>query len=332
MRILLTGGMGFAGSHCLRHLLANTDALIILPVSLDHEGRMQRLESARKGFPDDRMLIIPCDLSRPMDTHTRNLIGQVDYIISYASGSDVDQSIKDPVPFIQNNVNVALTVLEFARTQDHLKLCLMLGTDEVHGPALPGQFHAEWDAIIPSNPYAGSKAAQEAIAIAYWRTYGVPVVLTNTMNLVGELQADTKYVPMVIKKIRAGESVPVHCGPDGKPGSRCWIHCRNLAGAVLWIMSNPVTLYKGQLQGVIQQPDRWNIVGEEMDNLTMALRIADLLNLPLTYHLVDFHSTRSGHDSRYALNGDKIRKAGWKAPVSLDEGLANIAEWEQIND
>src|SRR5690606_4952093 len=141
-------------------------------------------------------------------------IGPVDYILNLPSASHVDRSIADPGPFIRNNVEVMLTVLDYAR-QTRPRMLLQMGTDEEYGPAPAGYAHREWDTVLPSNPYSASKAAQSAIATAYWRTYQLPVVLTRTMNLIGPGQDAEKFVPMVIRRVLAGETVPIHSSPDG---------------------------------------------------------------------------------------------------------------------
>ena len=126
-------------------------------------------------------------------------IGHVDYLVAMASESHVDRSIADPVPFVRNNVDVMLNTLELAR-EIKPQVVLHVSTDEIYGPVRPGEPpHPEWDPVIPSNPYSASKAAQEAIGISYWRSYGVPVVITNLMNVYGERQLE-KFIPSLIRQ------------------------------------------------------------------------------------------------------------------------------------
>ncbi len=110
-------------------------------------------------------------------------------------------------------------MLEYAR-EVQPRVFIQVSTDEVYGAAPPGYSHKEWDPVVPSNPYSASKAAQEAIAIAYWRTFGVPLVLTNTMNNFGERQHREKYLPIVVRNLLAGRQVPVHGSERGRAGSR----------------------------------------------------------------------------------------------------------------
>ena len=325
---LISGIAGFFGSHMLEHLLKTTDWDIIGIASWEHKGTPERIEEVLSGNPEwrKRLTLITHDLNAPFTDRTKARIGNVDYILNIASDSHVDRSITDPVPFVKNNVNIVLNMLEFAR-EVNPKVFLQFSTDEVMGSAPDGVNHKEWATILPSNPYSASKACQEAIAISYWRTYGTPVIITNTMNLVGPFQDSEKYTAQLIRKISRGEEVTVH-GAVGRVGSRYYLHARNASDAVLYILKNvePVK-YK---EDVIDRPARFNIVGEiELDNLTLANMVAEIIGKPLKYKLVDFHSitTRPGHDRRYALDGTKLKELGWEPPVSFHESLKKYVEW-----
>lgn len=325
-KVLVTGIAGFAGSHILEHILTNTDWDIVGIASWKHKGTPERIEEVLKGNPmwKERVTIITHDLESPIPPMTMKRIGQCDYIINAAAESHVDRSITNPVPFVLNNVNVALNVLEFARVFKP-KAFIQISTDEVYGAANEGVNHKEWSAIIPSNPYSSSKACQEAIAISYWRTYNVPVIITNTMNMFGEMQDSEKYTAMLIKRIENDEMVTVH-GREGYIGSRYYLHARNHADALLFILENlPPAMFE---EGVIDRPNRYNIVGEmEIDNLALAKTVSDIIGKPLKYELVDFHAVRSGHDRRYALDGAKIASKGWVAPLTLEDSLKQYISW-----
>jgi len=325
-KILITGFAGFIGSHFLQHILEQTDWDVIGVDSWAHKGTPERVQQVLSKNPEweKRLTVITHDLSALFPERTKKRIGQCDYIVNFASDSHVDRSIEDPVPFVRNNVGLALTMLEFAR-EFPTKAFVQISTDEVYGVAPDGVNHEEWSPIVPSNPYAASKAAQEAIAISYWRTYGVPVVLTNTMNNFGEMQDPEKYMAMIIKLVADGKTVPVH-GKEGAIGSRYYLHARNHADAVLYILKNlPPTAY---VEGEELKPDRYNVVGDkELDNLEVAHLIADVVGKPLNYELVDHHSTRPGHDRRYALDGKKLRDCGWKPPVEFHESLKKYVQW-----
>lgn len=327
-RILITGSAGFIGAHLVEHIMENTDWHIVGLDSFKHRG-----DSLRVAHLDpERYEVHCCDLSAPISYRLANKIGHVDYIVNMAAESHVDRSITDPVPFVQNNVNLALNVLEYARTVKP-KMFIQISTDEVYGAAPEGTDHVEWSPIIPSNPYAASKAAQEAIAISYWRTYGVPLVITNTMNNFSERQDPEKFVPMVISKILKGETVTIH-GSEQYIGKRHYLHARNHADALLFLMkcTTPTQYVDDPSQVLV--PDRYNIVGEvELNNLELAEIIAEMLDKPLNYKLVDFHAltVRPGHDRRYSLDGDKMEKLGWKAPTSFRDSLKKTIDWTLEN-
>src|SRR5688572_1922989 len=318
MKILLNGVAGFVGSHVLRHLLVNTDWEIICPVTFRHQGIPERIKSALQDQDPSRVLVERSDLRAGVSHLTARRWGQVDVIMNVASESHVDRSIDFPESFIANNVELMTGILEYAR---HVKprLFLHMSTDEVYGPAYGAHRHLEGEPHRPSNPYSASKSAQEAVAFAYWRTYGVPVVITNTMNIVGEMQDPEKFVPKVMQHVARGEVMPLHASASGVMGSRFYLHARNLADAWLFL-ARDYYLKGSKLHEVpaygagALDLDRWNIVGErEVTNLEMAQMIAEFMNRDLLYRPVDFHSSRPGHDLRYALDGTKLADAGWKA-------------------
>lgn len=610
-------------------------------------GTPERIERALRDNPQwkSRVKVITHDLIAPFTETTKKRIGKVDYIVNFAAESHVERSITDPVPFIHNNVKVATTMLEFAR-EAKPEVFIQISTDEVYGAAPQGVNHKEWSPILPSNPYSASKACQEAIAISYWRTYGVPVVITNcfddsvkvfaekgfvgyeeievgdrvwslnqegqmvltpvlekvkmpntfgelveiktekasqlvtpnhrmyvqrrfgkakyspvevieakemvgtkkrykiptngnwigeeselskevialagwyvsegyslpsngiafgaaskeqqetikelcseygnakvngrsvrihskelkeilseenfgkyainkkipsfvkalkpellrvffdaaidgdgsryesalvyytksyqlatdmceigmklgyatriskritktpnkkkegesfivrfrvtgavvekqnvktiksnkdvwciktgignvfverdgivslsgqTMNNFGETQDAEKYTAKIIKMVKNGESVPVH-GTKETIGSRYYLHARNHADAVLYIINNlPPTQYKDSADIIV--PDRYNVVGDkELNNLELAEMVAKMMGKELKYHLVDFHSTRAGHDRRYALDGTKLKEKGWNPPMDLETSMKKYIDWSLKNE
>lgn len=337
-RVLLTGASGFAGSHVLEHILTNTDWDVVCIASWKHKGTPERIEEILKGDPgsfldennnihkswSQRVTVITHDLESPFTEMTMKRIGEITYILNLASDSHVDRSITDPVPFVQNNVNIALNLLEYARVVKP-KVFVQFSTDEVYGAAKDGVNFQEWSPIIPSNPYSASKACQEAIAISYWRTYNVPVVITNTMNLVGAMQDPEKYMAKLIRFINDDTVITIHGDPEtGKTGSRYYLHARNMADALLFILQQPVAMYPDT-----DRPERYNIVGDkELNNIEMARMIADILGKKeFKYLIVDHHTSRPGHDRRYALDGEKLKNLGWSAPKSLRTSVEDTVHW-----
>ena len=328
-KVLLTGGLGFIGSHSVEHWLKNTDWDIVVVDGLRFSGRIERLTDI-EGYDPSRVSIVWHDLRAPLHSQLASTIGDVDYIVNMASDSHVDRSITHPVDFVQNNVNLTLNMLEYAREVRPEKF-IQVSTDEVYGPAPVGHDHKEGEPHRPSNPYSASKSAQESIAYSYWRTYNVPVTITNTMNNFGERQHPEKYVPMVIKKIMSGEVIDIHSKPNEDKswtiGSRVWLHARNHADAIQHILDNiDVIWYEdGESTPDIQ---RFNVAGEqEIDNLQIVNMIADIIGKEPVYELVDFHSSRPGHDLRYSLDGTKLKEYGWNAPISVAESFRRTVDW-----
>ena len=316
--VLLTGVAGFIGAHTLEHLLEETDWNIVGIDSLSHRGNMARINQVlgKKTEWKDRFRFMRLDLSFDLDVAKLTQIGDVDIIINMASESNVDRSISDPKPFIRNNVMLTVNMLEYARLIQP-EVFIQISTDEVYGPMIDHPY-AEWERFLPSNPYSASKAAQEMLAISYWRTYGVPLVITNTMNNIGEMQDVEKFVPMVIRDIMAGQRIKIH-GTKKEIGSRSYLHARNHADALLYIINEISPAAYGPKN---EYPDKYNIVGNtQLTNLEMAQRIAEQLKKPLEYDIVDFHTTRPGHDMHYGLDGSKLEDLGWKPPLSFAESL-----------
>ena len=324
MRVLLTGASGFLGANFLRHALDTTDWHLACPASFTHRGVPERITLAVDADEMGRVDVITCDLAAPIADTTAALFDKPDTIVNFASESHIPRSLANPVPFVQNNINTMLHLLEYARTLPNLKAFVHISTDEVYGPAAEGG-HAEWSPILPSTPYSASKAAQEALGISYWRSFGVPLVLVNTMNPVGPMQDPEKFIPMVIGRVLRGETVQIHAGADGEIGSRVYVHARDLAGAITHVLGRDPALYPGA-----ERPDRWNVVGErDVDNLELARLIADELDLPLHSHVVV--SDRPGHGLRYALEGSKLAAAGWRPTRTIEQSVAELVEWSLAN-
>lgn len=315
-RVLITGGCGFVGHHVVEHVLKNTDWDVVVVDRLNYaSGGFDRLRDI-DAFDDCRVSVLAADFTKPIVDGLASEIGPVDYILHLGAETHVDRSIEDPEPFVMANVVGTMHVLNFARTLPALKRMIYFSTDEVFGPAPVGTFYKEWDRYNSGNPYAAAKAGGEELSLAYANTYGVPVMVTHSMNIFGERQHPEKFVPMCIRKIRAGETVTIHSDKTRTvSGSRCWIHARNVADALLFLLP------KGDVG------DKYNIVGPELSNADVARVIAKALDKALYTEFVDFHSSRPGHDLRYALDGTKMTEMGWDAPVVLRDSLARVVEW-----
>lgn len=324
-KVLLTGVAGFIGAHTLQHFLEKTDWHVIGVDSLEHHGDFRRIEQVYDKNPawEKRHTFIKTDLAKIDPKEFAKKVGKLDVVINMASESHVDRSIDEPVPFVKNNVDLTVNMLEVSRILKP-KMFIQISTDEVYGP-MYDKAYVEWDALVPSNPYSASKAAQEMIAISYWRTYGVPLVITNTMNNIGEMQDIEKYLPMLIDKISKGQKVKVHAiGED--VGSRFYLHARNHADALWYIIENLPAHQYNPSKSVVK-PDRYHVVGDtQLSNLELAEHVAEILGKPLNYEFVDSHTIRPGHDLHYGLDGDKLKNLGWEPPMSFHESLRQTVE------
>ena len=312
------------GSNILSHFLKNTDYEIIGIASWEHKGKPSNIiDDANYQEHSDRVTILTHDLNAPFTDDLKKKIGHIDIILNIASDSHVDRSITDPVPFVKNNVNLVLNMLELARELKPKKF-FQFSTDEVMGQAPIGVYHKEWETINPSNPYSASKACQEALAISYWRTYGVPVFITNTMNVFSVQQDWEKFIPLCVKKILDGEKIYIHSYPDQKKaGTRFYIHARNVADSLHFMIEN----VEPKMYPKFDRLERFNIVGDkELDNLELAQLIAKQLDKELIYELTDAHSSRPGHDCRYALDGQKLKDYGYEYPVNFEESFTKTVE------
>lgn len=338
-QVLVTGGAGFIGSHFIEHALVNTDWDLVCLDSLTYASVLHPLmESDHYREHADRVRFLWHDLRAPLEP-VANALRDVTMVYHFASGSHVERSLAAPVPFIHNNVMGTLNLLEWARSKVGLLTHFFhVSTDEVYGPVPEKEYSLEWDPIVPSNPYAASKASQEAMAISYWRSYGVPLVITNTMNNYGERQHPEKFIPLVIHRLLRGLTVEVHGSyrqePGGRrfsPGSRHWLHARNHADALVFL-SNILPVLHGGTPQRRPRPDRYNVAGEERNNWDLAVLLRQILealghDVRGKLEPVDFHRSRPGHDLRYALNGAKLAQMGWSPPVSLDDSLVETVEW-----
>ena len=312
--------------------MKNTDWDVVGIDSFRHRGWCDRIQNYFDRHPQDvpRVKIIQHDLAAPFSEMEKKRIGHVDYIINMASLSDVEASNQEPVPFVLNNVALVLNMLEFAR-EVKPEAFIQISTDEVYGPTTgKNDGYIEWSSKIPSNPYAASKSCQEELCIAWWRAFGVPIIITNTMNNFGEMQSSSKYPVMIQKAIAKDEEIIIDGDEEGI-GSRSYIHSQNFANALIFLLEHTKPYLHQPSQ--IDKPDRYHIAGDkQVDNLELAQMIAKLMGKELKYKVVDFHKTRPGHDKNYGLDDSKIRNLGWHSPISFEESLANCIKWQTEND
>ena len=323
-RVLITGGAGFIAHHSIGHILKTTDWEIVTLDRLDYSGNLNRLHDLMIPFMPEtkrRVKIVHHDLRAELNPLVRSEIGKVDYVLHLAAGSHVDRSIDNPMEFVLDNVVGTCNILNFARTVDDLELFMYFSTDEIFGPAPNGIKYKEDDRYNSTNPYSATKAGGEELAVAFQNTYGLPVYITHTMNVFGERQHPEKFIPMTIKKILLGKKVLIHSDKKKKsPGSRFYIHARNVCASLLFLLK------KGKIG------EKYHVIGErEVNNFELASLIAKILGKKLNYKMVDFHSTRPGHDLRYALKDTNLKALGWKQPKDFETSLQKTIKWTLKN-
>jgi dTDP-glucose 4,6-dehydratase len=322
-RVLVTGGAGFIAHHLILMILETTDWEIISLDRLDFSGNLNRLYDILLESPHkSRVKIVYHDLKAPINPLVASDIGKVDYILHLAAGSHVDRSIEYPLEFVMDNVVGTCNILDFARTQNLIRF-IYFGTDEVFGPAPTGVSYKENDRYNSTNPYSASKAGGEELAVSFQNTYGVPVYITHTMNVFGQRQHPEKFIPMCIKRIRDGQVVTIHSDETKTiPGSRHYIHAEDVSDAIMFLLS-----YESD-----EKCPKFNIVGtEELNNLQLAQIIAEIQGKELNYEMVDFHTSRPGHDLRYSLCGEKMKSLGWE-PKNIRDRIEEVVDWTLDNE
>jgi dTDP-glucose 4,6-dehydratase len=303
VKVLVTGGAGFIGSHFVKRLVAAGDEVVVLD-KLTYAGNPANLESV------DAELVVG-DIADG-DAVERAGSG-CEAVVNFAAETHVDRSILTPRDFIHTDVVGTQTLLEWARA--HHARYVQVSTDEVYGDLDLGGRSGEDDALRPSSPYSASKAGGDLQVLAYVRTYGLDACITRAANTYGPNQYPEKLIPLFVTNALDGQPLPVY--GDGKQ-VREWLHVEDHCAAI------DLVLREGAPGEV------YNLGGEERENLTVTERILELTGADrsLIRHVED----RAGHDRRYALDSAKLEMLGWKPEHRFDErGLAETVEWYRAN-
>ncbi|MCR5154334.1 MAG: dTDP-glucose 4,6-dehydratase [Lachnospiraceae bacterium] len=327
---LVTGGAGFIGSNFIHYLLeeCGNDVRVINLDALTYAGNPDNLKDIEK---DPRYSFVQADLADREAVFNIIKANPIDYVVHFAAESHVDNSIKDPAVFIRTNVlgtnNLLDAVKEAWETEAaKTKRFLYVSTDEVYG-MLPDDgvsFFTEETPFNPSSPYAASKAAADMLVMAYHKTYGFPALVTNCSNNYGPNQFPEKFIPLIITNALKGKKIPLY---GSGTNIRDWLfvkdHCRGIHMALL----------NGKCG------ERYNIGGHnEKRNIEIIKIIIKTLRelLPenderrskITEELIEYVPDRKGHDVRYAINPDKIKKElGWEVETHFEEGIKKTVEW-----
>ena len=335
--VLITGGAGFIAHHVIDKILRETDWKIVSLDRLDISGNLNRLHDMLQDHDPkavaSRMRIVFHDLKAEVNSQIVQDIGPVDIVLHLAAGSHVDRSITYPMEFVQDNVVGTVNMLDYARKHlPDLERFVYFSTDEIYGIAPPGVAYKEYDRYNSTNPYSASKAAAEEFCVAYENTYKMPIVVTHTMNVFGERQHPEKFIPMTIQNVRDGNKVIIHADPTRTvAGSRMYIHAKDVAEGLMFILNLKDYKHTGDY-GHAHCP-KFNLVGtEEVDNLQLAQWIADAVGKPLDYEMTDFHTSRPGHDMRYALDGSLLASLGWEPKIKLSERIKEMVQWTLKNN
>ncbi|MEM5793044.1 MAG: dTDP-glucose 4,6-dehydratase [Candidatus Aenigmatarchaeota archaeon] len=303
-RVLVTGGAGFIGSNFVRYLINKYPKIEILVLDkLTYAGNMNNLIDVRKKIKFFKGDI--CD-KKLVERVSKNC----DYIFNFAAETHVDRSINNPEIFVKTNIVGTNTLLEVARRIKNLEKYVQISTDEVYGSKKKGSFK-ESDRLDPSSPYSASKAGSDLICLSYYKTYNLPIVITRSSNNYGPFQFPEKLIPVMI--INAIKNKPMPIYGDGK-NVRDWLFVDDNCEAIDFVSKNGKN---GEIYNIAS--------GFKKTNIEIVKKILKILNKPES--LIKFVEDRPGHDFRYSLNCQKIRKMGWKPKINFDDGLERTIEW-----
>ncbi|MBB6120586.1 dTDP-glucose 4,6-dehydratase [Nocardiopsis algeriensis] len=311
MRILVTGGAGFIGSHFVRMLLdPRSEFRVRGPVTvldkLTYAGRRSNLDAVT-----ERIDFVQGDIC-DADLLARLLPGH-DAVVNFAAESHVDRSIADGTEFARTNVLGVQTLMQSC-LEAGVRKVVHVSTDEVYGSIADGSW-SEDAPLDPRSPYSATKAGGDLVALAYARTHGLPVCITRCGNNYGPRQYPEKVVPLFITNLIQGRPVPLY--GDGR-NVRDWIHvddhCRGIR--VVLERGSPGEVY--HIGGIA-----------ELTNLELTQRL--LTAFGATWDRVEWVPDRKGHDHRYCLADDKLRALGYAPTIDFERGLAEVIDWYRAN-
>jgi len=327
MKILVTGGAGFIGSAVIRNIIKNTQDEVLNIDKLTYAGNLESLSEIDTDPRYQFAQVDICDSERLTEIFK---IFQPDAVMHLAAESHVDRSIDGPAEFVTTNIVGTYTLLEVARKywlqlNEEKKASFKfhhISTDEVYGD-LEGttDLFTETTSYAPSSPYSASKASSDHLVRAWYRTYGLPTVVTNCSNNYGPYHFPEKLIPLVILNALDGKALPIYGKGDQ---IRDWLYVEDHAKA----------LYKVVTEGKVGET--YNIGGHnEKQNIEVVKTICKILdelkpqNNRQPYEtLITFVKDRPGHDLRYAIDASKIAKdLGWKPEETFETGIRKTVEW-----
>jgi len=306
LKLLVTGALGFIGSHFIRYILDNEPDIKIL--GLDHNTSMAQQARLGTSILNKNLRIINWDINSDFS----EIFDGIDVIINFAAKTFVDHSVKFPNQHFWNNTNGVFNLLYYARIYKPT-LLVQISTDEVYGEAI-GDFRSRIDSPLrPTNPYSATKAACDELVIGMGKTYNIPYLITRCENNYGPYQHPQKVLPTFIKCAKEGKCLPVY-----SPGTqkRCWIHAEDHCSAIWFLIKN------GQ-KGIVNIGNN-----QELSNLELAEKVLKRFDKDKSsIMMLDTRDIRPHHDSRYLIDVDYLKDLGWKPKWSLDIGLDDTISW-----
>jgi dTDP-glucose 4,6-dehydratase len=311
MKLLITGGAGFIGSNFIRYILGLGKAYKVVNYDkLTYAGNLENISSVINNPNYSFVKGDICDASA-----VETAMEGCDAVLHFAAESHVDRSIYQPSTAIETNITGTSTLLQVARAIGIARF-VQISTDEVYGDIPPGAFADENFQIAPSSPYSASKAGADLLLLSYVQTYDFPGLITRSSNNYGPFQFPEKFLPLMM--LNALEDKPVPIYGDGQQ-QRDWLHVQDNCRGILAVL-------EGGRCGEV-----YNIGGLDIvENLVLARRLLGIAKKPesLLRHVQD----RPGHDRRYALNCEKIkRELSWEPQISLEDGLHQTIDWYQAH-
>jgi dTDP-glucose 4,6-dehydratase len=312
--VLVTGGAGFIGSNFIHHLLdSHADVSVINYDALTYAGNLENLEDIAR---DGRYHFVRGDICDPEGVSAALKTYAVDTIVHFAAESHVDRSILGAAVFVRTNVLGTQVLLDAAR-QAGIERFVHVSTDEVYGSLGDTGKFTETTPLHPNSPYSASKAGSDVLALAYRRTFDLPVVVTRCSNNYGPFQFPEKMVPLMIINALNDRPLPVY--GDGL-NIRDWLHVRDHCAAI------DAVLREGRLGEV------YNIGGNnEWKNIDIVRLILERVGKPES--LVTFVKDRPGHDRRYAIDAGKIhRELGWVPGHTFESAINATIDWYRTHE
>lgn len=301
MKLLLTGCCGFICSHFAK--MGNVKHELIL---IDKSGYTLRLYGMNKN-------VLKKDLTSEYDL--RGITKGVDVVVNFAAETFVDYSISNPRRFVDNNIMGTFNLLEEAR-KNKVKKFIHISTDEVYGTCTQG-FFPEGAPLNPGNPYSATKAACDMLALSYYNTFGIPIIILRCENNYGTYQGKEKAIPTWVWHILKDKPLPLY--GDGLH-RRMWLRVEDFCSAINTVIEH------GKIG------DIYNVgAKQEYQNLEIVQRIMMILGKNVPLNFIPDTKARPGHDRRYAVDTDKIERLGWKAKYKVETDLKEVVNWYKEN-